>query len=511
MLPLADGTVYSKRKNCCPFSTSPVEAYISVLGEEKMQRLETVAQHLNGLKLLEVNATTQGGGVAEMLYSSIPFLNALGIEAEWKVISGSKDFFECTKSLHNQLQGMTGSFALDMEQTYFSNLEQCARASFIDNSPDVVIVHDPQPLGLIRYLRDSGGTWLWRCHIDMQEAALRADSSLRDFITDCIAHYDAAIFSAPQYATQFWPLPNFIISPFIDPLSEKNREMTEEEIGRVLAKYEIDPKIPIIAQIGRFDRWKGIERTIATYHLVRKERQCQLVLAGGLAADDPEGAGILARIYDETEDDEDIYILNLSLANRLQNCREINALQRAASVVMQPSTREGFGLAITEALWKGKPVIAANVGGIPLQVRDGDTGYFYETPHQSAKQVTYLLENPQAAEMIGKRGRRYVGEHFLLPHRITDFLIAIDMAVSSTQGQKIPAGSTINCHPPVQAKQTKTNPATGILIGDSNQGQRPIEYAKSKPYPSHTEASWRDSECVPTAKGHGHKRRTTGS
>ena len=465
VIPLPDGTIYSKRRNLCSFSTPPLEAYASVVGEETIEILQRAALPLKGLKLLEVNATAQGGGVAEMLHSSVPFLNALGIEAEWKVIRGNEDYFECTKSLHNQLQGMKGSFTPEMKRVYFSNLEQYTRANLIDNNPDMVVIHDPQPLGLARYLRESRETWLWRCHIDIQETALRANPSLWDFITDCTGHYDAAIFSAPQYAGSFRPLLNFIITPFIDPLSAKNREMSDEEIGKVLTKYHIDAKVPIIAQIGRFDRWKGIDRTIATYRQVRKERPCQLVLAGGLATDDPEGKRVLAKIYDETEDDEDIHILNLPLANRLENYMAVNALQRAANIIMQPSTREGFGLTITEALWKGKPVIAANVGAIPLQIREGDTGYFYKTPHKTAQKVSYLLENPQVAEAIGTRGRRYVKEHFLLPDRITDYLVAIDLAMKAARNKKIPTGSTMNFYSPIETRQTKMGSVGDMVIG----------------------------------------------
>jgi trehalose synthase len=447
IFPLADGTVYSRRKNFRPFSTPPLEVYTSFLGEKRIERLQKVARQLKGLKLVELNATAQGGGVAEMLYSSIPFMNALGIEAEWKIIRGNKDYFECTKSLHNQLQGMKGSFTAEMEHVYYSNLEQCVGANLIDNSPDVVIVHDPQPLGLIRYLKKSGETWFWRCHVDIEEAALRDNPSIWDFITDSTVRYDAVIFSAAHYVVSCWLPLNFVITPFIDPLSEKNREMSQEEIGNVLTKYNIDPKVPIITQIGRFDPWKGIDRTIATYRQVRKEKRCQLVLAGGLAADDPEGERILASICDETKNDEDIHVLNLSLANRLENYREVNALQRAASVIMQPSTKEGFGLVITEALWKGKPVIATDVGAIPLQIREGDTGYFYQTPERAAQKVKYLLENPQAAEILGKRGRQYVEEHLLLPDRITDCLMAIHMAMKATRGEGMPADSIISFHP----------------------------------------------------------------
>jgi trehalose synthase len=444
---LADGTVYSKRKNYCPFATPPVEAYVPIMGEERIERLLKIARRLKGLKLLELNSTAQGGGVAEMLYRAVPFLNAIGIEAEWKLIKGNNEYFECTKTMHNLLQGMQGSFTPEMEQTYLSNLEKCADISLIDYVPDVVTVHDPQPLCLTHYLKIAEGIWFWRCHIDIEEVALRDHARLLYLITDCIEHYNAAIFSAAHYVVSRWPVPKFIIPPFIDPLSEKNRELSKEKIDKVLAKYNIDPKVPIIAQVGRFDPWKGIDRTIATYRAVRKKKPCQLILAGGLATDDPEGERVLDKIRHETKDDEDIHVLSLSLADRLENYLEVNALQRAASVIMQPSTKEGFGLVITEALWKGKPVIAANVGAIPLQIRDGDTGYFYRTPQETARRIIYLLDNPGVAEEMGNRGKMYVREHFLLPDRIADYLMAIDITINTARNYRIPSDSIISFHP----------------------------------------------------------------
>ena len=444
---LADGTVYSKRKNFCPFSMSPPEAYVPILGEQRIERLQKIAQRVKGLKMLTLNATAQGGGVAEMLYSSVPFLNMLGIESEWKVVRGSREYFECTKELHNLLQGKIGSFSPACQQHYFDTLEDCARQNLIDYEPDVIDVQDPQPLGLGHYCRRPGQTWLWRCHIDMDRETIEGNPDLWNFLTDWAEHYDAVIFSAAQYILPRWPLPKFIIPPFIDPLSEKNKELSQGEIDRVLTKYHIDPKVPIIAQISRFDPWKGIDRTIATYRRVRKERKCQLILAGGLAADDPEGERILSRVYEDTKDDEDIHVLNLSLANRLENSVEVNALQRAARVIMQPSTKEGFGLVITEALWKGKPVIGADVGAIPLQIRDGDTGYFYQTPRKTAKKIIYLLEKPKAAEAMGKRGREYVKERFLLPERIADYLMAINMVVSGAVNKEVSAEAIISFSP----------------------------------------------------------------
>jgi len=427
---LADETVYSKRKNCCPFSTPSLEAYVPVVGEKRIERLHKAAQKLKGLKILGLSSTAQGGGVAEMLYSGVPFVNMLGVEAEWKIIRGTREYFQCTKELHNLLQGKKGSLSEECQRIYFCTLEECARQNLIDWEPNVVDVHDPQPLGLHRYLKRPGQTWLWRCHIDIDEENLRGNSGLWDFLTERAEPYDAAIFSAAQYIVSRWPVPKFIIPPFIDPLSEKNRELAREEIDRVLARYHIDPRVPIIAQIGRFDPWKGIDRTIATYRRVRKEKKCQLVLAGGLASDDPEGQRILDRVYEDTRDDEDVHVLNLSLDDRLENYREVNALQRAATVIMQPSSREGFGLVITEGLWKGKPVIGADVGAIPLQIRHGDTGYFYQSPRKTAQKVAHLLENPAAAEAIGKRGREYVRDHFLMPDRIADYLSAINLVVN---------------------------------------------------------------------------------
>jgi trehalose synthase len=414
-----------------------LEAYVPILGEERLERLQKIAQRVKGLKMLTLNASAQGGGVAEMLYSAIPFLNMLGVETEWKVICGTREYFEATKELHNLLQGKRGSFTPELRQVYLCTLEECARQNFIDYKPDVIDVHDPQPLGLGQYLKGPAATWLWRCHIDIDRETIEGNPDLWNFLTEWSEHYDAVIFSAAQYILSRWPLPKFIIPPFIDPISEKNRELSQEEINRVLTKYHIDPKVPIIAQIGRFDPWKGIDRTITTYRRVRKEKECQLILAGGLAADDPEGERVLARVYEETKDDEGIHVLNLSLDDRLENHREVNALQRAARVIMQPSTREGFGLVITEALWKGKPVIGADVGAIPLQIRDGDTGYFYQTPRKTTKKVIYLLEKPNAAEAMGKRGREYVKQRFLLPDRIADYLMAINMIVNGAINKKV--------------------------------------------------------------------------
>jgi trehalose synthase len=215
----------------------------------------------------------------------------------------------------------------------------------------------------------------------------------------------------------------------------------------VLAGYGLDRRLPIVLQVGRFDPWKGLDRTIAAFRLVRKEVKSQLVLAGGMAGDDPEGARVFARLREATQHEEDIHLLRLSLDDRLVNWREVNALQRAASVVMQPSTPEGFGLVITEALWKAKPVIGANVGAIPLQIREGDTGFFYETPARTARRVVSLLKNPAAALALGRRARQYVGEHFLMPDRIADYIMAMDMSLTENGYRRLPTDAIVSFHP----------------------------------------------------------------
>lgn len=445
--PLPDGVVYSSGRGYRPFSVPPIEAYARIVGGPKMERLYAVAEKLKGLKLLEMNATAVGGGVAEMLHSSIPFLEALGIDVEWRIVRGGPDYYEVTKKLHNMLQGMQGSFTPEMEATYFSTLEESCRLSPIAPGVDVLVSHDPQPLGLPCFLERTDTVWLWRCHLDIEEEALRENLPVWQFVTEWIQRYDAAIFSAAHYVVSQWPLPKFIIPPFIDPLSDKNRELADVEIQRVLDKYQIDRRIPMITQIGRFDPWKGLYRTINTFRVVRRERKCQLILAGGMAADDPEGERILDDIYRMTSADEDIHVLLLPLSDRKENYLEVNALQRAASVIMQPSTREGFGLVVTEALWKGKPIIAADVGAMPLQVMDGYTGYFYETPHRTARRIISLLDRPRVGMRMGERGKAYVEEHFLLPDRIADYLAAIDIAMHLTRNNMIPRESIVSFHP----------------------------------------------------------------
>ena len=443
-LPLG-GIVYSRRKGFQPFSIPPIEDYVSIMGEERIEDLQKLAAKLKGVKILEVNATAVGGGVAEMLYSQVPFLNQLGLEDEWKVMSGTQSFYQVTKSLHNLLQGKRGTLTPEMTRTYYSILRENAdiyAEDYKSYNPDIVIVHDPQPLGLARYLREEGGKWLWRCHIDVEEETLETNPALWEFITFWAGFYDAVIFSGAHYVVEYWPLQKYVIPPFIDPLSLKNKELSADEITKVLEKYGIAPNIPLLVQVGRFDPWKGIDTSINAYRIVKKEIDCQLVIAGGMASDDPEGEMIFNRICGEVKGDPDIHVIRLPEDVEV-SALEVNALQRAASVILQPSIKEGFGLVVTEAMWKRKAVITREVGAIPLQVRDGATGFFITSAKKAAGKIIRLLKDPDMARLMGEKAHEYVKEHFLMPDRLADYLRVANYFING----EVDRNSIISYHP----------------------------------------------------------------
>lgn len=442
----------------------PLEDYVEVVRRvtkrkeavEEVEWMEALTKRLEGMKILEINSTAIGGGVAEMLYSSVPFLNQLGIRDEWRVMQGNEAFFKVTKTLHNFLQGKyreRDELDPEMQGIYYATLLENVKANIMDSQPDVVVVHDPQPMGLAHFLK-RGEIWLWRCHIDIEETYLNRYPILREFLSFWIRDYEASIFSAVHYIISQWSLPKFIIPPFIDPFSIKNRELQPEEVNQVLEKYQIDPKIPIVLQVGRFDPWKGLLDAIHIFRKVREEEVCQLILAGGAAADDPEGEAVLERVQEEAADDPDIHIINLPISDIKQNHFEVNALQRAASVILQLSFKEGFGLTITECMWKQKPVIATPVGGIPLQIRDGLTGFLVNSPTEAEKVLLSLLRdlrNPTRrgnVEKLGRRARRYVGEHFLMPQRVGDYLEAINLLLNAKKKNKwLSPRTIISYHP----------------------------------------------------------------
>ncbi len=385
--------------------------YAAVVGPEVIAQLHRLAEHLGPVKFVHVNSTKSGGGVAEILSGALPLLNQMGIQATWEVIEGDAKFFEVTKGFHNGLQGMDVQIRPGLLEHYREvNRDNARRFNW---EADFVLVHDPQPAPLIEELRDRARRWIWRCHVDISRPNLKVWRFLREIVS----RYDASVFSMSKFA-QNLPHPQYIIRPSIDPLSEKNRELSEEEIQKVLDQLGLERDKPLILQVSRFDSFKDPLGVIQAFRMVRRHTPCRLILAGGEATDDPEGPRILAEVMDAAHGDPDIHILLLPADAHHQ----INALQRAADIIVQKSTKEGFGLTVTEALWKGKPVIGGAVGGIVLQVRDYNTGFLVNSPEGCAFRIRYVLNRPEMAKRLGRLGREFVRSHFLITRTIRDYL-----------------------------------------------------------------------------------------
>lgn len=425
-----------------------LKEYRQIMGARQFQAVEDLAGRLDGVRLQEINSTRYGGGVAEILISYVPFLNALGIETTWSVMEAGPAFFDVTKTLHNFLQGRDG-FAPSMVETYWEAQRQ--NEGLIEDDCDVVTIHDPQPLGLVEFLtarEREQKRLLWRCHVQLETVPTTTKGSIGNLLRRLVEKYHASIFSSFQYLP-LWNVPSFIIPPFIDPLSEKNRDLPQTEIDATLAKYGIDPEKPIVTQVSRYDVFKDPVGVIQAFQRVRRKTPCQLVLVGGRACDDPECYLVLREVRGAAEDDPDIYILDLPPDSH----REINALQRASDVIIQKSIKEGFGLTVTEGLWKGKPIVAGNVGGIPLQIRDGWNGYLVSTVQETADRVLHLLRNPDKAREMGARGREFVREYYLLPRGVQDHLAVIDQVVNG----RITARDSVICyHPQVVTSRMAT-------------------------------------------------------
>ena len=386
--------------------------YEPVVGKSVVEELFLLAGHLKGRVMQHVNSTAVGGGVAEILNRLIPLFRDLGVEARWDVIKGDEEFFVITKKFHNMLHGRMEKLTKEdieyFEEVGDFNLKE------INFSGDFIFIHDPQPVTLIKKKAEVGRKWVWRCHID----SASAESSLWNYLAGYIKDYDAAIFSTMAFSKDL-PCRQVIISPSIDPMSDKNKELEQEFINRVLERFQIDKDRPIITQISRFDYQKDPLGVIKVYRLVKKRVDCQLVLAGGGATDDPEGQKILEMVREESKDDPDIHVLLLPPASD----KDINALQRASNVILQKSLREGFGLTVAEALWKEKPVVASAVGGIPLQVVHNYTGLLSHTVEGTAGFVKQLLQNPEHAKKLGTNGREHIRQNFLVTRHIRDYLL----------------------------------------------------------------------------------------
>jgi trehalose synthase len=394
---------------------STLDKYSDICGPDVIDQLRQLVAPLKGVKVVHVNSTRVGGGVAEILAKLVPLKKELGIDVSWEVIEGNADFFKCTKGFHNALQGnkveIPKSLLTNYEEINRSNAEQL-RAKL--EEADIVFIHDPQPAPLLDYCPDRKGKWIWRCHIDASRPYRPVWKYLRNFVSG----YDASIFSLAAFAQ---PLPQveFLIAPSIDPLSEKNIVLDKSEVHSVVSGLGIDLERPVMTQVSRFDIFKDPVGVIRAYRLTKKFiPSLQLVLAGGEATDDPEALTVLDDVRTAANDDPDIHILLLPSDAH----RTINAIQRASDIVLQKSLKEGFGLTVTEAMWKGKPVIGGDTGGIRIQVVNHQTGFLVNTPEGAALRSRYLLFNRDLLQDMGGKARNFVRENFLLTRHLREYL-----------------------------------------------------------------------------------------
>lgn len=383
-----------------------VEDYEKFVGRKTIERIREKARPLQGLHVTHVNSTYYGGGVAELLSSLTLLMHSVGIKTGWRVIQGSPDFFSITKKMHNGLQGGEINLTKRKKAIYEEIVYENSVRNHLDH--DLVIVHDPQPLPLINHYRKKG-PWVWRCHIDLS----RPNKELWNYLVQFVEKYDAVILSLKEYKQKI-KVPQLFFLPAINPFTIKNRELTEKEISERLRHYNIPTDLPLVVQISRFDRWKDPQGVIQAFKLARKEVACTLVLLGDFATDDPEGEDIYKSLLDQQ--DERIIIL------AKEDTALVNALQRRAAVVLQKSIREGFGLTVAEAMWKGTPVIGGNVGGIRYQIEDGVNGFLVSSVEQAAERIVQLIKDKRLRKTMGQRARQTVIKNFLMTRLLEQYL-----------------------------------------------------------------------------------------
>lgn len=392
-----------------------LNAYAAVAGKDVLDHLRQLARPLTGLRVVHVNSTLVGGGVAEILHKMVPLMQALGLDAAWEIIQGDQIFYQCTKGFHNGIQGnhveIPESYLKAYEET---NRRAAERLGDLLRDADIVIIHDPQPAALITHYPHRKGRWVWRCHIDASRPFRPVWKYLREFVH----HYDASIFSLAAFARRL-PHPVYLIAPSIDPLHEKNIELSKGEMEATYNQFQVDPRRPILLQVSRFDRFKDPLGVIQSYKTAKRFLpNLQLILAGGEASDDPEGDLVLSEVRMASGDDPDIKVLMLPGDAH----RTINALQRCADIVLQKSLREGFGLTVAEAMWKKKPVIGGDTGGIRLQVINHHTGFTVNSPEGAALRIRYLLQNQDILQQMGEKARAFVRENFLITRHLREYL-----------------------------------------------------------------------------------------
>jgi trehalose synthase len=389
----------------------PLEDYAALLGAAEIEELRALAKPLRGRSIEMINSTAIGGGVAEILNRLVPLAEELDLQIKWNVMTGGEDFFDVTKSFHNALHGAPYHASQRDFDIFLAYNERNRKTLPLD--AEFVVIHDPQPAALIDARKSGSNHWVWRCHIDLSHP----NRPVWEFLEKFVSRYNGAMFSSPEFSRQL-PIPQYLFYPAIDPLSEKNQELDRDFITEVLARFHIDPHRTILTQISRFDRLKDPVGVIRAYRIVKRYFDCQLVLAGGSASDDPEGAVVLKEVLREADNDPDIKILELPAWAPL----EVNALQRASTVVIQKSLREGFGLTVSEALWKKKPVVASAVGGIPVQIIHKHTGLLAHSVEGTAYQIRFLLSHPEIAVKLGEHGHQHVKENFLITQKLKRYL-----------------------------------------------------------------------------------------
>jgi trehalose synthase len=390
-----------------PVITKPLEAYRPIIGDAEIERLFHLADPFKGARVLHLNATAFGGGVAELLGTLVPLMSAVGLDAEWRTMHGADEFFAVTKAMHNALQGADISFTEAMYDTWKRYNAENAQA--FDADYDFVIIHDPQPAGMLAMREgERRGKWIWRCHIDLTAT----NPAVWDFLRPYVDPYDAAVFSMPEYIKGDLHGPHIVvIPPSIDPLSPKNMALPHETLCEIIRDYNVDPDRPLLVQVSRFDPWKDPLGVIDAYRIVKREiPDVQLALLASMATDDPEGWQWYEKVARTACLDEDIEIL--SNLNGVGNV-EVNAFQRAAAVCIQKSLREGFGLTVAEALYKSRPVVAGNVGGIRAQIADGVSGFLVDSVEACAERCLQILRDPALGERLGSAGHAHVREQFL--------------------------------------------------------------------------------------------------
>jgi trehalose synthase len=395
-------------------SVLSLDKYRDIVGDDYIEQIHDQASSLSEKTMVHINSTYQGGGVAEILNSLIILLNDTGIKTDWRVLHGDLDFFTITKKFHNALQGEKINLSSKKKEIYYIN--NVNNAIFTHINHDFIIVHDPQPLTIITCYKKRQ-PWVWRCHIDISKPM----KGLWDYLKMFILKYDAMVVSMEKFKKKDIPdtiMPQHIIRPSIDPLNLKNKKISTSTISKYLSKSGIDQEKPIVCQVSRFDKWKDQEGMIQIFKLIKKKVDCQLVLVGSMASDDPEGQVIFEDLEKKVENEKDIHLI-INASDIF-----INALQRVSSAVIQKSIKEGFAITVSEALWKGAPVVASNVGGIPSQVIDGENGYLLEPFDFKgfAEKITYLIRHQDIAKKMGKSGKNHVKNNFLITRHLLDYI-----------------------------------------------------------------------------------------